>query len=50
MGPGAGHCGHGADALLLESVEQDGGKGGANQREVIASQMEKRPARFVTAR
>ena len=39
-----------ADALLLESVEQDGIKGGANQREAIASQMEKRPARFVNAR
>ena len=39
-----------ADALLLESVEQDAIKGGANQREAIASQMEKRPARFVNAR
>jgi enoyl-CoA hydratase/carnithine racemase len=39
-----------AEALLLESVEQDGLKGGANQAEAIASQRDQRPARFVNAR
>ena len=39
-----------ADALLLESVEQDAIKGGANQVEAIASQRDKRAARFVNPR
>ncbi|MBL8382378.1 MAG: crotonase/enoyl-CoA hydratase family protein [Burkholderiales bacterium] len=39
-----------AEALLQESVEQDAIKGGHNQVESVASQRDRRPARFVDAR
>jgi enoyl-CoA hydratase/carnithine racemase len=39
-----------ADILLSESVAVDGLKGGDNQREAIASQLEKRPPRYRNAR
>ena len=38
------------DALMQESVEQDVLKAGANQVEAVASERDKRPARFVNAR
>jgi enoyl-CoA hydratase/carnithine racemase len=38
------------EAMLQESLEQDGIKGGHNQVESIASQREQRPGRFVNAR
>jgi enoyl-CoA hydratase/carnithine racemase len=39
-----------AEALLLESTEQDAIKGGANQFEAVTAGREKRTARFVNAR